>query len=276
MSEYFPEPKSLGRRVKVELDSSNYATKADLKTATGVDTSKYAKKVDLANLKSNVDKLDIDKLKNVPTNLSNLKSKVDKLDADKLLPVPDDLSKLSDLVKNDVVKKDVYNAKIKNIEDKMPDITNLATNASLNAKINEVEGEIPNITYLATNAFLNTKIYEVKGEIPKLNELSKKVKVTLTNGLTKDLINKFSILNGAKYFSLGIFQNYLVFKPTKKYIKYMTGTTRIEWWKSNGMSEQSIENINKSDSDFAPTFVDHHLLPDMTFNEHCMFLFLKK
>ena len=253
MSEYFPEPNSLGRRVKVELDSSNYATKADLKTATGVDTSKYAKKVDLANLKSNVDKLDIDKLKNVPTNLSNLKSKVDKLDADKLLPVPDDLSKLSDLVKNDVVKKDVYNAKIKNIEDKIPDITNLAT-----------------------NAFLNTKIYEVKGEIPKLNELSKKVKVILTNGLTKDLINKFSILNGAKYFSLGIFQNYLVFKPTKKYIKYMTGTTRIEWWKSNGMSEESIENINKSDSDFAPTFVDHHLLPDMTFNEHCMFLFLKK
>ena len=76
MSEYFPEPKSLRGRVKVELDLSNYATKSDLKTTTGVDTSKFAKKFDLANLKSNVDKLDINKLKNVSTNLSNLKSKV--------------------------------------------------------------------------------------------------------------------------------------------------------------------------------------------------------
>ena len=54
--------------------------------------------------KSNVDKLDIDKLKNVPSNLSNLKSKVDNLDVDKLVPVPVDLSKLSDVVKNDVKK----------------------------------------------------------------------------------------------------------------------------------------------------------------------------
>ena len=64
---------------------------------------------------SNVDKLDIDKLKNVPSGLSNFKRKVDKLDVDKLVPVPVDLSKLSDVVKNDVVKKDVYNAKIKKI-----------------------------------------------------------------------------------------------------------------------------------------------------------------
>ena len=66
--------------MKVELDLSNYPTKADLKNATGVDTSKFAKKVDLPNLKSNVDKSDIDKLKNVPTNLNNLKNKVDKLE----------------------------------------------------------------------------------------------------------------------------------------------------------------------------------------------------
>ena len=90
MSEYFPKRKSLGANVKVELDLSNYATKADLKNATGVDTSDFAKKTDLANLKSDVDKLDIDKLKNVPTNLSNLKSKVDKLDVDKLVRVPVD------------------------------------------------------------------------------------------------------------------------------------------------------------------------------------------
>ena len=64
MSEYFPEPKSSGGKVKVELDLSNCGTKADWKIATDVDTSKFAKKVDLANLKSNVDKLDIDELKN--------------------------------------------------------------------------------------------------------------------------------------------------------------------------------------------------------------------
>ena len=48
-----------------------------------------------------------------------------------------------------------------------------------------------------------------------------------TNGLAKDLIKKFSILNGAKYFSSGIFQSYLLFVPAKKYIQYFSGTTRI-------------------------------------------------
>ena len=135
MSEYFPEPKSLGANVKVELDLSNYATKANLKNAAGADTLAFAKMTDLANLKPDVDKLNIDKFKNVPTNLSSVKSKVDKLDVDKLVPVPVDLSTLSNVVKNDVVKEDVYNAKIKNIEDKIPDITNLATNTTLNAKV---------------------------------------------------------------------------------------------------------------------------------------------
>ena len=137
---------------------SNYVTKRNLKNAAGVDTSKFAKKVDLASLKSNVDKLDIDKLKNASTNLSNLKSKVDKLDVDKLVPVLVDLGKLSEVVKKDIIKKDACNAKIKNIEDKIPDITNLATNTTLNAKINEVKGEIPSITNLATTFAVNTKI----------------------------------------------------------------------------------------------------------------------
>ena len=73
MSEHFSEPKSLERRVKVELDLSNYATKADLKSVTTVDTSNFAK--------------------------------IDKLDVNKLIPIPVDLSKLSDLIKNIVVKK---------------------------------------------------------------------------------------------------------------------------------------------------------------------------
>ena len=110
MSEYFLKPKSSGANVKVDFDLPNYKTKANFKNATGVDTSDFAKKTNLANLKSDVDKLDIDKLKDVTTSLSNLKSKVDKSDVDILVPVPVDLSKLSDLVKDDVVKKDVFHA----------------------------------------------------------------------------------------------------------------------------------------------------------------------
>ena len=76
MSEYLPEPKSLGGRVKVELDLSNYVTKADIKKATVVDIWKFVKKVDLAILKSDINKLDLDKFKNVPTNLGILQSKL--------------------------------------------------------------------------------------------------------------------------------------------------------------------------------------------------------
>ena len=88
--------------------------------------------------------------------------------ADELKPVPVDLSKLGDVIKMILLKKDVYNAKIKNIEDKIPDITNLATNTSLNAKINEVKNEVCNITNLVTNVSLNAKINEVKNEIPSI------------------------------------------------------------------------------------------------------------
>ena len=71
----------------------------------GVDASTVAIKNDLASLKSDVDKLDIDKLKNIPTNLNNLKSKVDKLDGDKLEHVPVDLSKLSNIVRILFIKR---------------------------------------------------------------------------------------------------------------------------------------------------------------------------
>ena len=97
----------------------------------------------------------------------------------------------------------------------------------------------------------------------KLNELSTKVKVISTKGVTNNLIDKISTLKEVKYFSLGIFQNYLVFIPAIKHIKYFHDTTQIYSWKSNGMSEESIENITKSDRNFAPTFVDHHSLPDI-------------
>ena len=107
MSKYFPEQKFSGVRVKVDLDLSNYAAKADLKNATGVNTSKFAKKSWFSYVKIYVDKSCIDKLKNVPTNLSSLKSRVSKLAIDKLMSLPVDLTKLGDVVKNNVVKTDV-------------------------------------------------------------------------------------------------------------------------------------------------------------------------
>ena len=134
MSQYFPKPyEPFGGDINVKIDLSNDATKADLKNVTGINTSNLAAKSDLVILKTEFDKLDTDKLKNVPTNLSNLKSEVDKLDIGKLKTTAVDLSKLSNIVKNDVLNKDIYNCKVKNIEDKIPDITNLATETTLNA-----------------------------------------------------------------------------------------------------------------------------------------------
>ena len=124
----------------------------------------------MASLKSNVDKLDINKLKNILTNLDNLRSKVDKLDVDTLLPVSVCLIKFSDIAENVVVKQDVYNAKINNIDDKIPNITILVTNSSLNAKINEIKGEIPSIINLATAAAL----IAIKNKIPNISNLVKK------------------------------------------------------------------------------------------------------
>ena len=97
-----------------------------------------------------------------------MKSKINKLDVAKLVPVPVDLSKRSDVAKNDVVKKDVHNAK--NIEDKIPDITDLATNTTLNGKKNEVKKEIPSIINLAAT----TAVTAVKNKIPNVSNLVKK------------------------------------------------------------------------------------------------------
>ena len=88
MSQYFPKPfEPFGGDINVKVDLSNYATKADVKNITHVDTSSFALK----------------------TNLANLKTEVDKLDIDKLVPAPADLSKLSNVVNNEVFKNTVYN-----------------------------------------------------------------------------------------------------------------------------------------------------------------------
>ena len=105
MSQYFPKPfrsfggniNVIGGNINVKVDLSNYAAKTDLKNVTHVDSSSFALK----------------------TNLANLKTEVDEFDTDKLAPVPVDLRKLSDVVKNDVVKKTVYDklvAKANNID----------------------------------------------------------------------------------------------------------------------------------------------------------------
>ena len=75
-------------------------------------------------------------------------------------------------MKNDIVGKNVYDAKIKDIEAKIPDIANLASNTTLKAKVNEVKNEIPSIINLATNTSLNAKTNEVKGEIPGITNLA--------------------------------------------------------------------------------------------------------
>ena len=155
MSQHFPKPyQPFGRDINVKADLSNYATKADIKNILHIDTSSFSLKWNLTSLKTEFDKLDINKLKSLPNNLSNLKSKVNKLDIDKLTPVPVDLSKLNNVVKNEVVKKTEYNGKIKNIEHKIPDITNLATKTILNKKINEVKTEISSISGLAKTSAL--------------------------------------------------------------------------------------------------------------------------
>ena len=124
MSQYFPIPSCHKENIKVEIDLSNYATKKDINDITHVDTSNFALK----------------------TNLSSLKTEVDKLDIDKLTSVPVDLSKLSNAVKNDAVKKTVYVllvTKVNNI-----DTNNFVLKTNFNTKFTGLENKIPNTSGL--------------------------------------------------------------------------------------------------------------------------------
>ena len=170
ISQYFPKPyEPFGGDINVEVDLSNYATKANVKNITHLDTSSFALKKNLANLKTEVDKLDIDKLVSVPA----------------------DLSKLSNVVNNDVVKKTEYGNlanKVNNIDtsrfilktkydaDKLElektffDTSNLIKKSDYNTKISEMAGKIPSITNLATKTALTT----VENIIPSTSNLVKK------------------------------------------------------------------------------------------------------
>ena len=139
---YYPPYKSSSNNVKVELDLTNYATETDLKNITHVDVSSFACKTNLAVLKTEVDKIDADKLKTTPTNLA----------------------KLTNAVEHDVVKKTDYNTKVTSIEaqiagltkntvDKLADITKLKaidTNSLVNktkssADINTLDDKIDGV-----------------------------------------------------------------------------------------------------------------------------------
>ena len=159
MITYYLPYKSSRQNIKVELDLANYATKTDLKNITHVDVSSYASKTNLAALKSEVDKIDVDKLKTTPA----------------------DLPKLSNVVKNDVVKKTDYSTKVtskeaqiagltKNTVDNLADITKLKavdTNSfvlktklasdvtTLENKIDTVDKKIPDVSELAAKTSLN-------------------------------------------------------------------------------------------------------------------------
>ena len=125
MSQYFPKPyEPFGGDINVKVDLSNYATKADIKNISHVDTSSFALK----------------------SNLANLKTEVDKLDINKLVPVPTDLSKLSNVVKNDVVKKDVYDklvAKVNSI-----DTSRFVLKTKYDTDKSELESKIPDTSGL--------------------------------------------------------------------------------------------------------------------------------
>ena len=188
MSKYFLKSfKSFGRNINIKLDFSSYAAKADLKNVTHVDTS---------------------------TNLANLKTEVDKLDLDKLASVPVDLSKLSDVVKNDAVKKTVHDklaAKVNNIdtsgfvlkskyqtdktesENKIPDTSSFLTKTDYNTKITELENKIPDVNNLATK----TALTAVENKIPNVSNLVSK---TDYNTKVTEIEKKLNNHNHDKYF----------------------------------------------------------------------------
>ena len=200
MSQYFPKSYDpFSGDINVKVDLSNYATKADIKNSSHVDTSSFALK----------------------TNLANLKSEVDKLDIDKLVPVPTDLSKLSNVVKSIVVKETDYNklvTKVDNIdtsgfvlktkydtdkselENKIPDTSGLVKKTDYNTKITEIESKIPDISNLATKTALTT----VENRIPDISNLVKK---TDYNTKITDIENKLINHDHDKYINTSEFDN---------------------------------------------------------------------
>ena len=128
MSQYFPKPyEPFSGDINVKVDLSNYAIKADIKNISHVDTSSFALK----------------------TNLANLKTEVDKLDIDKLAPVPTDLMKLSNVVKN-VVKKDAYNKLVTKVDN--IDTSGFVLKTKHDTDKSELKNKIPDVSGFATKS----------------------------------------------------------------------------------------------------------------------------
>ena len=174
-SSHFPFYDHSRNKIEVESDLSYHATKSVLKNATSFATSQFPKTHDLANLKSEVDKSDIGKLETTLV----------------------DLSKLSNVAKNDVVKKIEYDELVKKVNVK--NIINLATTAALNAKINEAKDKIHNITNLATTSALTTVENKIRDHSkyitnPTFNKLTAEhftARLKQANLVTKDGITDF-------------------------------------------------------------------------------------
>ena len=151
MSQYFPKPyEPFAGDINVKADLSNYATKADIKNISHADTLSFALK----------------------SNLASLKTEVDKLDNDKIVPVPVDLSEISDVVKNDVVKKTAYDklvAKVNSI-----DTSAFVLKTTYETDKPELENKIPDTSGLVKKTDYNTKIAKIEGKIPNVSNLSKK------------------------------------------------------------------------------------------------------
>ena len=150
---YYPPYKISRNNIKVELDLSNYATKDDVKNITQVDVSSYATKTNLAALKTEVDKIDVDQSKTVP----------------------DDLAKLSNVVKNEVVKKTDFSADTYVTRTKFSTDTN-----ALDDKIDKVEKKIPHISSLETKRNVTTLVNNLNNRIDhlKINDYAKKTSLT--------------------------------------------------------------------------------------------------
>ena len=165
VSTYYPPYKSSGNNIKVELDLSNYATKNDLKNITHTDASSFASK----------------------TNLSALKTEVDKIDTDKLKTVPDDLAKLSNVVENEVNKKTDFSADNYVTRTKFSTETN-----SLDDKIDKVDKKIRDVSGLATKSSVTILIKNLDDRIDKLKINDYAKKTSLTNYMLTSTFNSKS------------------------------------------------------------------------------------
>ena len=265
MSKYFPKPlKSYGENIKIRVDLSNYATKDDIKNITHVDTSGFALKTNLSNLKTEVGKLDIGKLKTVPVDISKL-SNVVKNEVIKKTEYNKLVNKVNNIDTSDFVLKANYNTKITELENKIPNISSLVRKTNYNTKITELENKIPNIKNLATKTALttienkipnisnlatNAALATVENKIPDISSLVKKsdynTKITgVENNIRNLQAYGLSYFSGKKYFDEGDGkQNYLVFLPMRKYFKLNLVINVIDYvlsWQSKGISNENIQ-----------------------------------